>query len=224
MKPSERRQTVIVSRVDRQRSRDVALWLVLVLGLFVGIPLPSSAQTAIVIYKQELRLEVWKNGSMEKQWKICKLSTLTGRKTKEGDMLVPEGIYQIDSYRSNSASYKTLHINYPNGFDRSQGCTGGSIGIHGKCSSVGCIGMSNKQMDEIVKVLKKELKSLPIPVLIFYSSKENRVKSLIKLYEKRGNESAATFLERLEKVREYWETHHRVPEYTWDKDGYVVKE
>jgi hypothetical protein len=194
----------------------------ILLGLLLGLSMPSPAQTVIVIYKQELRLEVWKDGAMEKQWSICKLSTLAGRKTEEGDMLVPEGIYEVDTYNPNSGSYKTLHINYPNAFDRTQGCTGGAIGIHGKCSSVGCIGMSNQQMDEIVKMLKKDLKTLPIPVLIFYSSKVSRVKRLIKLFRQRGDKSSATFLERMEKVRMYWDEHHRVPEYTWDKHGYVV--
>ena len=84
--------------------------------------------------------------------------------------------------------------------------------------------MSNQQMDEIVEVLKKELKNLPIPVLIFYSSEARRVQSLIKLYRKRRDQSAATFLERMEKVRTFWDEHHLVPKYTWDENGYVVKE
>lgn len=194
------------------------------IGLVFSFSLPSLAQTVIVIYKHELQLEVWKNGSIKKQWEICKLSKLAGRKTKEGDKLVPEGIYEVDSYNSKSASHKTLHINYPNAFDRSQGSSGGSIGIHGKCSSVGCIGMSNQQMDEIVKALKSELKDLPIPVLIYYTSQSSRVDNLIKLYRKRGNASAATFLDRMEKVRAFWNEHHRVPNYTWDARGYVLKE
>jgi len=83
--------------------------------------------------------------------------------------------------------------------------------------------MRNNQMDSIEKSLKMELKHLPIPVLIFYSSKASRVKSLINLYRQRGDESAVTFLERMEKVREYWEEHNRVPKYGWDEHGYVLK-
>jgi len=212
-----------VNRLLRSESRRVALRLIILLGLFVGISPPSPAQTVIVIYKQELQLEVWKDGSKKRQWTICKLSTLAGRKTKEGDMLVPEGIYEVDSYNPKSGSYKTLHINYPNDFDLSQGCTGGAIGIHGKCSSVGCIGMRNEQMDEIVALLKTELNNLPISVLIFYSSKPNRTQNLIRIHRVRDSGSKTVFLERMEKVREYWEEHHRMPNYGWDEHGYVLK-
>ncbi|MBR9976609.1 MAG: L,D-transpeptidase family protein [Bacteroidetes bacterium] len=198
--------------------------MIILVGLFVGISPPSPAQTVIVIYKQELRLEVWKAGTMERQWEICDLSSLAGRKKVQGDQQVPEGIYAITSFNPKSASYKTLHINYPNALDRSRGSTGGGIGIHGKCASSGCIGMRNDQMDSIEKALKMELNNLPIPVLIFYSEKPERVERLIQLFKKQGNDADATFLERMEKIREYWNDHHRVPEYTWDKHGYVLEE
>ena len=79
-------------------------------------------------------------------------------------------------------------------------------------------------MDALAKVLKSELKHLPIPVLIFYSEKPERVKRLIRLFKKQGNDADAAFLERMEKIREYWNEHHRVPEYKWDKHGYVLKQ
>lgn len=78
-------------------------------------------------------------------------------------------------------------------------------------------------MDSIEKALKKELKRLPIPVLIFYSEKSERVERLIQLFKKQGNDTEVKFLERLEKVREYWNLNHRVPKYGWDKYGYLVK-
>jgi hypothetical protein len=184
----------------------------------------SNAQTVIVIYKHELLLEIWKSGNRTHQFSICSLSSLAGRKKEQGDQQVPEGIYAITSFNPKSASYKTLHINYPNAFDRSQGCTGGAIGIHGKCASSGCIGMRDDQMDSIEKALKTELKHLPIPVLIFYSDHPERVERLIQLFKKQGNEKEMKFLERMEQIREYWEEHHRVPDYGWDKHGYVLKQ
>ncbi len=84
--------------------------------------------------------------------------------------------------------------------------------------------MRNDQMDSIEKALKKELKQVPIPVLIFYSEKPERVDRLIQLFRKQGNGTETKFHERLEKVREYWAAHHRVPEYTWDELGYLVKD
>lgn len=156
---------------------------------------------------------------------IQHLHPLLPRWQKEGSgrSAGPEGIYAITGFNPKSSSYKTLNLNYPNAFDRSQGATGGGIGIHGKCASVGCIGMRNDQMDSIEKALKKELKRLPIPVLIFYSEKSERVERLIQLFKKQGNDTEVKFLERLEKVREYWNLNHRVPKYGWDKYGYLVK-
>lgn len=194
------------------------------LGVFLLGGSSTVAQPVIVIYKQELRLEIWKNGTRTKQFSICALSSLAGRKKIQGDQQVPEGIYAITNFNPKSASYKTLNLNYPNAFDRSKGATGGGIGIHGKCASVGCIGMRNDQMDSIEKALKKELKQLPISVLIFYTEKPERVERLIQLFKKQGNDTEVKFLERLEQVRHHWDEHHRVPKYTWDEYGYVVKE
>lgn len=198
--------------------------LVLFVGLVIGISLPSHAQTVVVIYKQELRLEIWKDGTRTQQFSICSLSSVAGRKKTQGDQQVPEGIYAITNFNPKSASYKTLSINYPNAFDRSQGATGGDIGIHGKCASVGCIGMRNDQMDSIEMALKTELKRLPIPVLIFYSERSEHVQRLNQLFSKQKNDTEVIFLERMEQVRAHWNKHHRVPTYTWDKHGYVVKE
>lgn len=184
----------------------------------------AHTQPTIVIYKQEQRLEIWKNGTRTHQFTICSLSPRICRKKAQGDEKVPVGIYSITSFNPESSSYKTLHINYPNAFDRSQGATGGGIGIHGKCASVGCIGMRNDQMDSIEKALKQELKRLPIPVLIFYSEKSERVQRLIQLFSKQGNDTEVKFLERLEQVRQYWDEHHRVPKYSWDAYGYLLKE
>lgn len=178
----------------------------------------------VVVYKQELELEIWRGGTRIGQFRICSLSSLAGRKRREGDRLVPEGIYAITGYNAKSASYKTLHVNYPNAFDRAQDATGGGIGIHGSCASSGCIGMRNDQMDAIAKTLRTNLKHLPIPLLIFPSKTELRVRHLIHMYRARQEDDEVTFLERLETIRAFWERHHRVPKYSWDMNGYRLEE
>lgn len=184
----------------------------------------TCAQPVFVVYKHEHRLELWDKGSMERQWTICSLSAVAGRKMRQGDQLVPEGVYAITSYNPRSASWKTLHINYPNAFDRSQGCTGGAIGIHGKCASSGCIGMSNADMDAIVVALGTRIRRLPIPVLMFASNDSLRVERLLRLYERQGDGASVEFLRRLEKLRQFWEKEHRIPKYTWDAKGYRITE
>jgi len=61
-----------------------------------------------------------------------------GVQPAHGDQQMLDRICEGGSYNPHSASYRTLHINhtnaYPNALDRSQGCTGCAIGIHGKCS------------------------------------------------------------------------------------------
>lgn len=200
----------------------------LLVVLLSALPSPPARNVrtpaVIVVHKQELRLEIWRGGTRMRQFGICSLSSLAGRKRAQGDQLVPEGIYAITGYNAKSASYKTLRVNYPNAFDRTQNATGGGIGIHGNCASSGCVGMRNGDMDSIVKTLARELKHLPIPLLIFPSEKDLRVRNLIRLHRDRGEENEAVFLERLETIRIFWNQHHHVPRYSWDSKGYRLEE
>ena len=60
-----------------------------------------------------------------------------GPKIAAGDERTPEGDYVLDRKNEKSNFYKSIHISYPNGFDRERAAQlgvspGGSIMIHGQ--------------------------------------------------------------------------------------------
>jgi hypothetical protein len=76
---------------------------------------------------------------------------------KEGDRQVPEGFYAITpgQMNPNSAYYLSFNVGYPNAYDRAHGATGGSIMVHGACSSAGCFSMTDQQIAEIYTIARE---------------------------------------------------------------------
>ena len=70
----------------------------------------------------------------------------------QGDYQVPEGFYYINEFNPNSNYHLSLGLNYPNASDRILSDSlspGGDIYIHGSCVSVGCIPVTDEQIEEI---------------------------------------------------------------------------
>ncbi|MGN6163006.1 MAG: L,D-transpeptidase family protein, partial [Flavisolibacter sp.] len=109
-------------------------------------------------FKYDGELEVWvKNQRKEpfkifKTYKVCALAGTLGPKRMQGDYQVPEGFYYINEFNPNSTYYLSLGLNYPNASDKILSDSlhpGGDIYIHGSCVTVGCIPVTDKQIDEI---------------------------------------------------------------------------
>lgn len=94
-----------------------------------------------------------------------------GPKVQEGDNRTPEGIYTLDSKNYNSKFYKSLHVSYPNAYDRSFASdlgvsAGGDIMLHGSPNwmggmgmmgsnwTAGCVAMKNKDIDKLMSTVK----------------------------------------------------------------------
>ncbi len=88
---------------------------------------------------------------------MCRWSGQLGPKVREGDRQVPEGFYSITPARMNpnSAYYLSFDVGYPNTYDRALGRTGGSIMVHGICSSAGCFSMTDEQIAEIYAIARE---------------------------------------------------------------------
>ena len=71
-------------------------------------------------------------------------------------MQVPEGFYAITpgQMNPNSHYYLAFNVGYPNAYDRAYGHTGGSVMVHGVCSSAGCFSMTDKQVDDIYAIAR----------------------------------------------------------------------
>jgi len=123
-----------------------------------GVAYPPRALTLIAI-KDEARLEVWARGDAAWAWiadyPVLAASGDAGPKLREGDGQVPEGSYAIDWLNPNSAYHLSMHVDYPNAFDRAQAATdgrtalGGDIMIHGDAVSVGCLAMGDPAIEEL---------------------------------------------------------------------------
>jgi len=126
----------------------------------------KEAPTLIRAYKKEAELEVWKmkpDGKYTKikTYPICRWSGQLGPKTREGDRMAPEGFYHIapSQLNPNSAYYLSFNVGYPNAYDRAHGATGGSVMVHGICSSAGCFSMTDRQIAEIYAIVRTSLNS-----------------------------------------------------------------
>jgi murein L,D-transpeptidase YafK len=97
-----------------------------------------------------------------------------GHKRRLGDYKTPEGTYVLDYKNSQSIYYKSIRISYPNEKDEADAAKkgwdpGGGLTIHGQKNdsltkeewTEGCIGVTNKEMDEIWELL-----DLPVTIII----------------------------------------------------------
>jgi murein L,D-transpeptidase YafK len=122
----------------------------------------KNAPVLIRTYKKEAELEIWKmkadgRYAYLKSFPMCRWSGQLGPKVREGDRQVPEGFYAITPARMNpnSAYYLSFDVGYPNAYDRAMGHTGGSIMVHGVCSSAGCFSMTDAQIAEIYAIARE---------------------------------------------------------------------
>lgn len=109
-------------------------------------------------FKYDGQLEVWaKDNENEKYklfktYKVCMQSGTLGPKRIQGDYQVPEGFYYINEFNPNSAYHLSLGLNYPNTSDKILSDSvrpGNGIYIHGSCVSVGCIPVTDEDIEEI---------------------------------------------------------------------------
>jgi hypothetical protein len=114
---------------------------------FVGL----KAEHELLIYA---RAEQGTN-QFVRSYPILAASGVPGPKLREGDEMVPEGVYPIELLNPNSLYHLSLRIGYPDAFDREQarqeGRTnlGGDIMIHGGAVSLGCLAIGDEAVEEV---------------------------------------------------------------------------
>ena len=185
-------------------------------------------------FKYDGQLEVWvKNQPKDKYklfktYKVCLLSGAMGPKRMQGDFQVPEGFYYITEFNPHSAYHLALGLNYPNTSDKILSDSlrpGNGIYIHGSCVSVGCIPVTDSDIEEIYIIASSARANGEdfIPVHIF-PVKYNRKKSL-EYFDNytRNNNSLAKFEMELKTAYDKFEATKEVPIVMIDKKGdYVI--
>jgi murein L,D-transpeptidase YafK len=184
-------------------------------------------------FKYDSQLEVWvKNTAREpfklfKTYKVCALAGTLGPKRMEGDYQVPEGFYYINEFNPRSTYYLSLGLNYPNASDKILSDSirpGGDIYIHGSCVTVGCIPVTDQQIEEIY-VLAAHAKDQGqdfIPVHIFPVRFSNK-KSMEYLNQlTKSDPDLKVFAERLESVFDHFELTRQLPVIMTNSQGDYV--
>ena len=96
-----------------------------------------------------------------KEYPFTDFSGIKGPKLKELDGQIPEGIYKPIFLNSRSNYHLSVHINYPNEFDKKKGIEdkrdklGNEIFIHGKNVSIGCIAIGDSAIEEVFYIIEK---------------------------------------------------------------------
>lgn len=139
--------------------------------IFILLPafcLGQEKADSVVVVKSEAKLYLMKKRKVFKEFRAAFGANPKGHKQQQGDERTPEGEYILDYKNANSHYYKSIHISYPNAEDKKQARKrkvnpGGAIMIHGQKNGYGwlwfvtqrfnwtdgCIGVSNRAMDEI---------------------------------------------------------------------------
>jgi murein L,D-transpeptidase YafK len=187
-------------------------------------------------FKYDSQLEVWVKNEISapfqlfKTYKVCALAGSLGPKRMEGDYQVPEGFYYISDFNPVSNYYLSLGINYPNLSDKILSDSlrpGSDIYIHGSCVTVGCIPITDQQIDElyILAAYAKDQGQDFIPVHIFpvRYNKEKSVKYLESLTK--DDPALKKFASRLENAFDYFETYKQLPVVMVDEKGeYLIND
>lgn len=185
-------------------------------------------------FKYDGQLELWvKNDAKEKYklfktYRVCLQSGAIGPKRMQGDFQVPEGFYYITEFNPNSNYHLALGINYPNASDKILSDPlrpGNGIYIHGSCVSVGCIPVTDSDIEEIYLIASSAKANGEdfIPVHIFPVS-YNKKKSL-EFFENytKSNPSLDKFESQLRDAYNKFEATKEVPIVLIDNKGdYVI--
>lgn len=123
-------------------------------------------EIALLAFKKERHVQLWARDEIA-SWKHIHTYPLTafsgrlGPKLKEHDRQIPEGIYRLTSFNPFSSMHLSMMIDYPNHFDRLQASKdgrrnlGNNIFLHGKSSSVGCLAVGNKAIDQLFLLVRR---------------------------------------------------------------------
>lgn len=184
-------------------------------------------------FKYDAQLEIWvKNNYKDKYklfktYKVCMQSGTMGPKRLQGDYQVPEGFYYINEFNPRSAYHLSLGLNYPNASDRILSDSlrpGNAIYIHGSCVSVGCIPVTNDEIEELY-ILGSYARAAGedfIPVHVFPFRYTNKKAMEYFKVAAKDNDKLQKFEMQLKVAFDKFEDSHQIPLIMVDKKGQYV--
>jgi murein L,D-transpeptidase YafK len=157
-----------VDAVREQRKEDVARLLA-----DAGVSDPPE-RVYLRAFKEEKQLELWaaRKGAalaLVKTYPICAASGELGPKRREGDLQVPEGLYEVPEFNPGSNFHLSMKVSYPNASDLVRSDPkrpGGLIYLHGNCASIGCIAIEDGPIEEVY-LIAQSARVRPLRIDIF---------------------------------------------------------
>jgi len=143
--------------------------------LLAAAGLPSPIDTVYLrAFKHEKVVELWAGTRgaplvLVKSYPVCAASGGLGPKRREGDLQVPEGLYEVPEFNPGSNFHLSMKVSYPNASDRQRSDPrrpGGLIYLHGNCASIGCIAIEDGPIEEVY-LIAHDAKTRPIRFDIF---------------------------------------------------------
>lgn len=176
-------------------------------------------------FKKERQLELWaaprgKPMVLVKTYAFCAASGELGPKRRQGDLQVPEGLYEVPSFNPFSDYHLSMKVSYPNQSDKVRSDAknpGGLIYLHGSCASIGCIAIEDEPIEEVY-LITFDAKTRPIRFDIFPARlTDEGFKAL-------AGEPHTDFWRELQPAFAAFEQSHRPPPFRVTKTGaYVLK-
>jgi murein L,D-transpeptidase YafK len=208
--PAAAEDRVQVAR--KERATDVAALL-----QKVGLSAPVD-EVYLRAFKQERELELWAGNrgqplKLVKTYPFCAASGELGPKRIEGDLQVPEGLYEVAQFNPTSNFHLSLKVSYPNASDRVRSDAkrpGGLIYLHGNCASIGCIAIEDGPIEEVY-LLALDARVRRIPFHIFPARL-----SKAKLADLSKDNPNANFWRELEPAFAQFEATKRPPRFRID--------
>ena len=197
-----------------------------------GLSYPPK-QIFIRVFKREQTVELWVSGAghdafeLLKEYRVCASSGTVGPKRQQGDDQVPEGFYRLARFNPLSNFHLSLGVSYPNQADKilgAKGRLGGDIFIHGNCVTIGCVPITDEGIKElyVIAVEARSAGQTSIPIHIFPSRLND--KGLKRLRREFGDPKLQEFWMSLKPGFDFFESNHRLPIVTVDKQGkYQIK-
>ncbi len=181
------------------------------------------------VFKAEREVEVWVRGRGSdryvrlRRYPICQVSGALGPKRMQGDRQMPEGFYEIESFNPQSDYHLSLRVNYPNAADEAFGRTGrlgGDIYLHGGCSTVGCVPVTDEHIRELywLSVEARANGLERIPVHIFPTRMDSIGMAWLRPFGA-TRADLGPFWDELRAGYEFFERHRRVPGVIVEADG-----
>jgi murein L,D-transpeptidase YafK len=185
-----------------------------------GVSYPAG-EVFIRAFKRERELELWARGDGKfvkvATFPILAASGQPGPKRKEGDLQVPEGLYEIDRFNPQSLFHLSLGLNYPNASDRilsDRERPGSDIFIHGKNATIGCLPMGDEGIEQIY-IAATDAKKKPVKVHIFPARMSGDAWTAFAA----ERPALAAFWTQLQPAYDYFEQHQMIPDFTVQPDG-----